>query len=66
MWLQHRLGHSSLGNEEAIVHPPSEKTMEFSPNRNIQQDVKLDTMATSSITDVEATVGSSTLGRSIG
>ena len=70
MWLQHRLGHSALGKEEAIPHPPSEKTIEFSPNRNLQQDTKVDTIATLSFADVEATgettVGSSTLGRSMG
>lgn len=73
MWLQHRLGQSSLGNEETLTaNVPSEKTMEFSPNRNFQQSTKMDTLGTASFTDVEAGVGNykeegnSTLVRSVG
>jgi len=49
MWLQHRFGHSLLGNEKAMVQPPSEKTIEFSPNRDLQRSTNTD-----SFTDVEA------------
>jgi len=58
MWLQHRFGHSVLGNNDAVTHPRTEKTIEFSPNRNLQQSTKLDTIITESFTDVEAGTGS--------
>jgi hypothetical protein len=58
MWLQHRLGHSLLGNEETTTRIPTQKTIEFSPNRNLQQSTKLDTLATGSFTDIEAGAGS--------
>ena len=47
-----------LGNSEAATaHPPTQRTIEFGPNRNLQ-GTKLDTIATQSLTDVEATAGS--------
>lgn len=58
MWLQHRLGHSSFGSDdETLTHPPTQKTIEFSPNRNIQ-NTTLDTSVTQSFTDIEAVAGS--------
>jgi len=73
MWLQHRFGQSLLGNDDStLAHPPTQKTMEFSPNRNFQQGTKLDTLGTSSFTDVEVGLGSdrdkegtSTFGKSV-
>lgn len=56
MWLQHRFGHSSLGNEE---NPLTQKTIEFSPNHNLR-GTGLDTFITQSLTDVEASAGSVT------
>ena len=56
MWLQHRFGHSSLGNDE---NPPTQKTIEFSPNHNLR-GTGLDTSITQSLTDVEASAGSVT------
>jgi len=53
MWLQHRFGHSLLGNDETTTHPPTQKTIEFSPNDNLQS-TKLDTIITQSFTDLEA------------
>ena len=47
-----------LGNTEVVTtHPPTQKTIEFGPNRNLQ-GMGLDTIATQSFTDVEATAGS--------
>ena len=57
MWLQHRLGHSSLGKEEVPTHPPTQKTIEFTPNRDLRT-AKLDTTIDRSFTDVEAAAGS--------
>jgi len=47
MWLQHRFGHSLLGNDETVTHPPTEKTIEFSPNRGLQS-TKFDTVISQS------------------
>jgi len=58
MWLQHRLGHSALGNDETPAHLPTQKTIEFSPNNDLQQSTKPGTIVTeSSFTDTEAAVG---------
>ena len=53
MWLQHRLGYSALGNDETVTQIPTQKTIEFSPNNNIDS-TKLDTITTQSFTDIEA------------
>jgi hypothetical protein len=74
MWLQHSFGHSLLGNDDTLTNIPMEKTIEFSPNRDLQQQsATLNTFATGSFTDMEAGFGndgekegSSTLGRSTG
>lgn len=49
MWLQHRLGQSALGNgdDEPVNRPITQRTIEFSPNPNIQS-AKLDTITTQS------------------
>jgi len=53
MWLQHRLGYSALGNDETVTQVSTQKTIEFSPNYNIES-TKLDTITTQSFTDIEA------------
>lgn len=58
MWLQHRLGQSALGNIGENTRPHvSQKTIEFTPNRDLQS-TNLDTIGTGCSTDVEATSGS--------
>lgn len=57
MWLQHRFGHSLLGNEETTTNPPTQRTIEFSPNYELQ-GTKLDTTIGESFTDIEAAAGS--------
>ena len=58
MWLQHRLGKTAVGSAPEDTEPHvSEKTIEFTPNRNIQA-TNLNTIGTGYSTDVEATVNS--------
>ena len=58
MWLQHRLGQGALGNVgEDTERPISQKTIEFTPNRDLRS-ANMDTMGTGYSTDVEATSGS--------
>ncbi|KAF9653281.1 hypothetical protein BDM02DRAFT_3107868 [Thelephora ganbajun] len=68
MWLQHCLGQSTLGNMETTTRLPTQKTIEFSPNRDLRS-TKLDATVAESLTDMEAAEGgictkegSSTLG----
>jgi len=71
MWLQHRLGHSSFGKDEAVTHPPTQKTIEFTPNGDLLT-AKLDTTVNHSFADIEAGMrsdihkeGSSTVGSNV-
>jgi hypothetical protein len=62
MWLQHRLGQSAVGSTPEDTEPHvSEKTIEFTPNRNIQA-TNVDTIGTSYSTDAGATVNSNKAG----
>ena len=56
MWLQHRLGQSALGDmREDTKHPVSQKTIEFTPNKDLRS-TNLDTVGTGHSS--EATSGS--------